>query len=82
MDNRWNAVFAEGIFVIPTEKNVHHYLTDKKTRLVCIINKWELIGQGEGSAYTETSLSNWMIANQDPKNLLVNKLGWLNNWSS
>ena len=50
IDIGFNTVVAEGKYAIPSEDNIHHRLTDMRSKLVRIIRNWELSGQGEGSA--------------------------------
>ena len=81
IDIGWDAVVGEGGYAVPTEENVHHRLTDMRTKLVRIIKNWERSGQGEGTDYP-TDLSDdgtETIQDRDPEQLSPGQLGRLEN---
>jgi hypothetical protein len=83
IDIGWDAVVGDGGYAVPSEENVHHRLTDMRTKLVRIIKNWERSGQGEGTQYpANLDDEEEPIQNRDPEHLTAAQLGRLENRSA
>lgn len=88
IDIGWDAVVgSNGGYTPPNENNVHHWLTDVWTKLVCIIMNLERSGQGEGTQLLledmiEDTNGERTLDNRDLEELSAAQLDHLENQSA